>query len=117
MLDINQAIANNVDPTGNLAGLPEWSEILGQKIAEEEGVVLTDVHWEVVRFLRGYYTQCGMPRSGTSLMRCLEDHFSGRGGKRYLYQLFPDGPVSQACHIAGLPIPPYSRDPSFGSVE
>ena len=117
MLDINQAIANNVDPTGNMAGMPEWSETLGREIAEQEGIALADAHWEVVHYLRGYYMQCGMPRSGTSLLRCLEDHFSARGGKKYLYELFPRGPVSQAGRIAGLPLPPYSRDASFGSVE
>ena len=117
MLDINQAIANNVDPTGNMAGMPEWSETLGREIAEQEGIALADAHWEVVHYLRGYYMQCGMPRSGTSLLRCLEDHFSARGGKKYLYELFPHGPVSQAGRIAGLPLPPYSRDASFGSVE
>lgn len=121
MLDINKAIANEalfrLDPNDNLGDALEWNERQAREIAQSENILLTPSHWEVVHYLRDYYRDCGMPRSGMRLMRCMEEHFSQQGGKKYLYQLFPYGPVSQACRIAGLPLPPYSRDLSFGSVE
>jgi len=47
----------------------------------------------------------------------LEEHFHGRGGLRFLYELFPGGPVAQGCRIAGLQPPAGSTDRSFGSVQ
>lgn len=121
MLDFNQALKYEgrllLDPNGNLVGDPDWSEEQALKLARELGVSLSPEHWEVLWYVRDHYRQCGLPSSGTSLLRCMEDHFVARGGGKYLYRLFPGGPVSQATRIAGLAPPPYSRDPSFGTVE
>jgi tRNA 2-thiouridine synthesizing protein E len=51
------------------------------------------------------------------LLRELETAFSEAGGSRQLYRLFPRGPLSQGCRIAGLPVPPNTRNESFGSVQ
>jgi sulfur relay (sulfurtransferase) DsrC/TusE family protein len=50
-------------------------------------------------------------------LRELEEKFCDNRGRKELYEMFPGGPVSQASRIAGLPLPPYSSDSSFGSVE
>jgi tRNA 2-thiouridine synthesizing protein E len=59
----------------------------------------------------------GPARSARELARELDREYADEGGRRYLYELFPRGPVVQACHIAGLPMPPGTRDLSFGSVH
>jgi tRNA 2-thiouridine synthesizing protein E len=46
----------------------------------------------------------------------LDENFHGKGGLKYLYQLFPGGPVAQGCRIAGLKAPAGATDKSFGSV-
>ncbi len=80
-------------------------------------MILTDEHWEIVIYLRERYREHGDAASAREILSELEEGFSGGHGRRRLYELFPGGPVSQASRIAGLPLPPYSSDPSFGSVE
>ena len=121
MLDINQTIANQAthphDPKGYLAELDNWSDSIAQDLARQEGLTLTDAHWEVINLLRNHYRLHGPAPSARQLLNGLEERFGREGGRKYLYQLFPRGPISQASRVAGLPLPPYSSDPSFGSVE
>ena len=121
MLDINKATANiylsQHDPEGNMFGLASWSPRSSQRQAEAEGLFLTDEHWEIVIYLRERYREHGDARSAREILRELEEKFSDGHGRRNLYELFPGGPVSQASRLGGLPLPPYSSDPSFGSVE
>ena len=120
MLDINQTIANHAELQGNpghLAELPDWSESIAHELATREGITLNEEHWEVIHLLRNHYRMHGNSHSGTHLLRALEEPFGNRGGRKRLYQLFPGGPISQGSRIGGLPPPPYSSDPSFGSVE
>lgn len=117
MLDINKATTTQNDPEGNMFGLAPWSPMFAQRQAEAEGIFLTDEHWEIVIFLRERYREHGDARSAREVLKELEEEFSDGRGRRSLYELFPGGPVSQASRIAGLPLPPYSSDPSFGSVE
>ena len=115
MLDVQRMTSD--DPLGLLSALGEWNDEIAQQNAEEEGIVMTDEHWEVVRLLRNHYRLNGHDLSGTRLLAALSEPFGTRGGKKRLYELFPGGPISQGCRIAGIPLPPYSQDPSFGSVE
>lgn len=121
MLDINKATANiyltQNDPEGNMFGLASWSPLFAQRQAEAEGLFLTDEHWEIVIYLRERYRERGDARSAREILGELEEKFSDGHGRRSLYELFPGGPVSQASRLGGLPLPPYSSDPSFGSVE
>jgi TusE/DsrC/DsvC family sulfur relay protein len=121
MLDINQAIAAAERSTNgmpcSLDELEPWSEDVARGVAAKEGINLTPEHWEVVCFMREHYEECGLAHSGRTLLRCLEEEFAEQGGGKYLYRLFPGGPVSQGSRIAGLPLPAYSSDKSFGSVE
>lgn len=121
MLDINQAIAAAERSSSGipckLEELEPWSEDVAREIAAKEGIEMTPEHWEVVRFMRDNFEECGLAPSGRTLLRCLEEEFAERGGGKYLYRLFPGGPVNQGSRIAGLPLPAYSSDKSFGTVE
>ncbi|RMD68686.1 MAG: TusE/DsrC/DsvC family sulfur relay protein [Gammaproteobacteria bacterium] len=94
-----------------------WSEEEARKIAAEEGIELTEDHWEVINFLRAYYKEHGQPKYARQVLEALEERFADKGGRKYLYQLFPKGPVNQGTRIAGLPHPLYTVDPSFGTAE
>lgn len=97
--------------------LPEWSEVIAADLAADEGIRLTAEHMEVLHLLRNHYLLHGHDMSGTKLLRALEEPFGRRGGRKHLFELFPGGPISQGCRIAGVPAPPYSHDMSFGSVQ
>jgi tRNA 2-thiouridine synthesizing protein E len=120
MQEINKVFADIVgtsyDRPHNLEGLGSWSQSKANELAVLEGIKLTPAHWEVIYALRNHYQEYGPDSSARSLLHCMEVEFGERGGKKYLYELFPRGPVNQACRIAGIPLPPHSTDPAFGSV-
>jgi tRNA 2-thiouridine synthesizing protein E len=121
MSDIMKFIVNaeaaETDHEGNLIDLEEWSEERARSTARVEGIELTPAHLEVVGFLRQYYRDHGKVASARKLSEVLETRYRAKGGRRYLYRLFPKGPVNQASRIAGLPVPQHSVDPSFGSSQ
>ena len=88
-----------------------------RKMADEEGIDLTDEHMGVIECLRDYYLELGEAENGRDLEEMLDEIFAGHGGKKYLWRLFPGGPVSQGSRLAGLPIPPHTGDKGFGTVR
>jgi tRNA 2-thiouridine synthesizing protein E len=94
-----------------------WNEHEAQMIAASEGLRLTGEHWEVIYFLRNFCERHGSKCQAHKVLKPLADRFADRGGKKYLYSLFPGGPIAQACRIAGLPLPRNTLDPGFGSVH
>jgi len=103
------------DPAGNLIGLAEWSEDIARKTAGEMKIELTPRHWEVIHFLREFHLKHGRSLHARTLLQALEERFAKKGGRKYLYLLFPGGAVTQASRIAGLPVPKDSVDTSFGT--
>lgn len=99
------------------ADYEDWTEETARSIAQMESIVLTEAHWSVIRFLRDHYAQYGTSRHARMLTSALEEKFQIQGGLKYLYTLFPDGPVSQGARIAGVPVPMDSSNASFGSVS
>lgn len=120
MLDILQTIdreiSNKQDPHGFMADLEKWSVQIAEEKAREEGLTLSEEHWEVIQLLRHNYMLHG-PCKTRDLMEGLEERFIPRGGLKHLYQLFPGGPLLQGSRIAGLPAPVDAADRSFGSVH
>ena len=98
--------------------LPHWSREISRDLALKEGLgKLSDMQWRVIHTLRAMYRKEGGAEDAHQILRSLVKAFSTEGGSRYLYQLFPLGPVSQGSRVAGLPRPRYSVDPSFGSFS
>lgn len=111
---IHSADAQRNDPDGHLLELDDWDETVARSIAESQGIQLTDKHWQVVQFARDHYRTFANADNARQLLDAMEARFASEGGRRFLYQLFPNGPVSTASRIAGVPVPGHSTDPSFG---
>jgi len=94
------------DEDGYLANLSDWSEEVATYLAQQEGVDMSDAHWEVVHFLREYYEEYKIAPMIRILTKAIGKKLGkDKGNTKYLYDLYPGGPAKQACKIAGLPKP------------
>src|SRR5512136_1404686 len=94
------------DEEGYLVNLSDWSEDVANAIAKAENVEMTQNHWEVVNFLREYYSEYQIAPAVRVLTKAIGKKLGpDKGNSKYLYELFPYGPAKQACKIAGLPKP------------
>ncbi len=95
-----------LDANGHLINPGDWSEELALSIADEEGIVMTDAHWEIVNFLRDYHKQFNATLALKPLVAEVGKKFGpGKGTTKYLYNLFADKPTRLANKIGGLPRP------------
>ncbi len=94
------------DEEGYLATLADWTPEIGEAMAKEEDVDLTEHHWEVINFLREYYEEYQIAPAVRVLTKAIGKKLGkDKGNSKYLYELFPYGPGKQACKYAGLPKP------------
>ena len=95
-----------VDEEGYLINLGDWNEEVGNFLAQQEGVNMTDQHWEVINFLRDSYIDFQIAPAVRVLTKAIGKKLGPeKGNSQFLYELFPYGPAKQACKIAGLPKP------------
>lgn len=99
------------------AVVDKWDRNVAGELARQEDLELTDERWEVVNFLRKHFDDVGTIEYARDLSALLDQRYGSKGGLKYLYTVFPKGPVSQGCTIAGIPVPKDSKDPSFGNVS
>ncbi|WP_028110596.1 TusE/DsrC/DsvC family sulfur relay protein [Ferrimonas futtsuensis] len=105
MLNFNgQEIAT--DKQGYLLDSSQWQPEMAPILAEQEGIELSDAHWEVVTFVRDFYEEFNTSPAIRVLVKAIGQKLGeDKGNSKYLYKLFPKGPAKQATKIAGLPKP------------
>ncbi len=88
-----------VDEEGFMTEYDEWSEEVGERLAEQIGIEMTDEHRNVIIFLREDFAEKGE----TATIR----RVSTVGGfpTKSLFQLFPKKPAKKMAYVAGLPKP------------
>jgi tRNA 2-thiouridine synthesizing protein E len=121
MASLLEAIADSDNEPGRDDRLPHapagWTRASALRAAQGEGLTLSEDHWRVVRALQEYYARHeDITLNMRELHDALDELFHDKGGLRYLYQLFPGGPVAQGCRLAGLKAPAGATDKGFGSV-
>ena len=92
----NQEI--DINEEGYLTDFTQWNKPIGEELAKEQGINMTDRHWETIDFIHEKFKK--------------EEPLSIRGIKKSgvlnikeFYSLFPGGPLKKATLIAGIPKP------------
>jgi tRNA 2-thiouridine synthesizing protein E len=114
MTPITEHMANEVKKAP--ISFEDWTEEDAVRLAEEENITLTSEHWSLVFFLRANCEAFGTTPTARQILKAMTEDVKELGGRKYLYSLFPRGPVVQCTKIAGIPLPAHSLDLSFGSV-
>ncbi|MCP4060447.1 MAG: TusE/DsrC/DsvC family sulfur relay protein [Pseudoalteromonas sp.] len=100
----NQQI--DTDKQGYLLDYTLWTKELAPIIAEQENIILSEQHWEVINFVRNFYLEYNTSPAIRMLVKAMAKSLGeDKGNSIYLYKLFPKGPAKQATKIAGIPKP------------
>lgn len=95
------------DKEGFLLRLDDWSETVAVTIAEQEGITLSDEHWQLIYLARDYYQQFDISPEMRPFVKWVRQELGNDKGKSiYLLSLFPNSPAKLISKIAGLPKPP-----------
>ncbi len=89
-----------LDEDGFMVDPDQWNEEIAVYLAKAEEVEeLTEEHWHLINYLRGYFKEFGI----APMVRKLSKESGFKLNK--VYELFPTGPAKGACKVAGLPKP------------
>ena len=91
------------DDEGYLIDPDLWSDEVAVALARKEGIELTELHWRVLRYMRGYLDEHQLIPDARFVIWFLEKEVGlGDAARQRLFELFPYGYVKQACKIAGM---------------
>ena len=94
-------VESRLDPDGFLKVMSDWNRSMVQELAEKHEIgPLTDDHWRVIEYVKGYYETYGL---GPPVVKI--GKITGLSSKE-ICELFPCGTVKGAYRLAGLPRPP-----------
>ncbi|ULC57853.1 TusE/DsrC/DsvC family sulfur relay protein [Flaviramulus sp. BrNp1-15] len=98
---MKKLIANreiDVNEEGYLLDFKQWNKEIGEELAKELEIDMSDKHWEVIDYIHDKFQK--------------EEALSIRGIKKSgvinikeFYNLFPGGPLKKSTLIAGIPKP------------
>ena len=92
-------MAVELDAEGFMTDAAQWTKEIAEAIAADNGITLTDRHWEVIDFCRADNEAKGTPPTVRRITK-------GTGiPTKEIYQLFPKGPGILSSKISGLPKP------------
>ncbi|OIR02934.1 sulfite reductase, dissimilatory-type subunit gamma [mine drainage metagenome] len=98
---MEKTIANKtitVNEEGYLTNFAEWNKEVGEALAKENHIDLTNKHWQVIDYIQDEFKK----ESPLSIRKIGK---SGVVDIKEFYALFPSGPLKTATKIAGVPKP------------
>jgi tRNA 2-thiouridine synthesizing protein E len=91
---------------GYLLETQAWSPDLAKELAQQENLILTPLHWEIIHYTREFYLQhSDMPKMRALLSYLKQKPEYAQTNSTSIHQLFPLSPALQIAKIAGLPKP------------
>ena len=91
-------ISVDVNDEGYFNDPSQWTKEIAVDVAKQEGVELTDKHYEMLEYLRNKFN------NGDQLtIRGINK--SGIVDVKTFYQMFPGAPLKKSTKIAGIPKP------------
>jgi tRNA 2-thiouridine synthesizing protein E len=98
--------AINLDENGHLCDYLEWEKSVGEYLAAQDEFDLNQQHWKIIDLVRNIYLKTETTPPMRLLIKVIKNELNeNMASSRYLYQLFPEGPVRLACKYGGLPKP------------
>lgn len=95
-----------LDERGYLLKRSDWSPAVAEAMATADGITLEEEHWVIIRLFQDYFEQYEIEPPMRAVVRMARESLGeDKGSSRFLYRLFPNGPVLQATRYAGLPRP------------
>jgi dissimilatory sulfite reductase related protein len=95
-----------LDAKGYMLDPNAWRPEVAERMAMVDGIALTSEHWTILSIFRDYFVRFEIEPPMRALVSETRKRLGrDKGTSRFLYQLFPKGPTTQACRYAGLPRP------------
>jgi len=91
-------VAIDVNEEGYFTNPAQWTKEIAAAIAKEEGLELTEKHYQVLEYLRNRH-------NGGEQLTIRGINKSGVVDVKDFYQLFPGAPLKKSTKIAGIPKP------------
>ena len=87
-----------INDEGYMTDSSQWTKEIATDIAKQEGVELTDKHFEVLDYIRNKV-------AGGATLTIRGINKSGVVDAKSFYQMFPGAPLKKSTKIAGVPKP------------
>ena len=102
----HEVLLNLCDENGFLKESETWNPDIAKAFAAEEGIELTEAHWQIIELLQSFYASFGDSPANRALVNYVKQHLGLEQGRSiYLMKLFPGSPARVGSRIAGLPKP------------
>ncbi|MFT5781403.1 MAG: tRNA 2-thiouridine synthesizing protein E [Pseudomonas sp.] len=95
-----------LDKDGFLLNLQDWSPVVAEQLASNEGISLSAEHWQILHLLREFYAEFQLSPATRVLVKYATLKLgSEQGNSMQLNRLFNGTPAKLAAKLAGLPKP------------
>ena len=113
----DEALAELCDENGFLKETEDWSDDIAEAFAAQEGIALTDAHWEILTLLREFFEAFGDSPANRALVNYTKQQLGPeKGNSLYLMGLFPGSPAPVGSRGAGVPTPNRETDREANSL-